>query len=101
MARRILWTLGLLNMLALAGLVRAQEPPPTPDELILHPCDTITWLPSKPHQVRFGSAVTHSGAPLELTRFSDVQKVLDISPSLKADAQGIALLDPGAKVRAK
>lgn len=101
MIRGLLSILSLLNMLALPGLVSAQEPPPTLDELTLRPGDTITWSPTAPHRLRFGGTVTHNNIEVKLTPFSDVQKILDVSPALKADAQGVALAETGAKVTAK
>jgi plastocyanin len=83
------------------GSLLAQEPPPTPADLTLRPGDTITWSPNAPHLVRFGGTVTHKGAQVVLTPFSDVQKVLDISPPpLTVDAQGVALAGSGQKVTA-
>jgi plastocyanin len=98
----------LLAIFAVSGLLAigvppasAQEPVPTPAELTLHPGDTITWTTSGPHRLRFGGSVTHNGAPLTLTSFADVQKVLDITPPLTADAQGIARAPSGTTVTAK
>lgn len=101
MAKMFLWILSLVALLAVsAGPVSAQEPPPTPDDLILRPGDTITWSPSAPHRVRFGGTVTTPNGTVTLTPFGDVQKVLDISPPLTADAQGVALAPTGAQVTA-
>ena len=69
----------------------AQTPPATADDLTLRPGDTITWAPTAPHKLRLGGPpVTHSGAQVTLTPFTDVLKVLDVTPTLTADAQGIA-----------
>src|SRR5262249_7599853 len=73
----------------------------TPDDLTLRPGDTIRWPPSPPHRVRFGGTVTHNNTSITLTSFSDVQKVLDISPPLSADPQGVAVAAAGATVTAK
>jgi hypothetical protein len=100
MLRKIIFAVCLAVVVAAATPLTAQEPAPSPDELILRPGDTITWTPSSPHRLRFGGTVTHSGAPLTLTPFSDVQKVLEINPPLTADSTGVALGGTGAVVNA-
>jgi hypothetical protein len=100
MTKNLLAALGLTALLTVGlGPLLAQEPAPTQDDLTLRPGDTITWAPSPPHRVRFGGTVSHNGN-LALTPFADVQKVLNISPALVADAQGVALGDTGATVTA-
>jgi hypothetical protein len=102
MVRTLLRVLSLLGTLAVGlGLLSAQEPAPTPDDLTLRPGDTITWSPSPPHRVRFGGTVTHNNTAVQLTPFADVQKVLDINPPLSADPQGVTLAEVGATVTAK
>jgi hypothetical protein len=101
---RLAWISGLLALVAFgANSALAQATSPTDAELTLRPGDMITWAPNAPHRVRFGGTVNHSGANLVLTPFADIQKVLDISPALTADAQGVATTpDPGGqKVSAK
>jgi hypothetical protein len=83
---------GALSLLALGSTPLSAQPAPTPDDLALHPGDTITWTPVTPHKVRFGGVA----GTVTLTPFSDVQKVLkDITPSLTADSQGIATTPAG------
>jgi hypothetical protein len=102
MKRTLLWAFGILGTFAVGlGLLSAQEQAPTPDDLTLRPGDTITWSPSPPHRVRFGGTVTHNNTAVKLTPFEDVQKILDISPPLSADPQGVALADVGATVTAE
>jgi hypothetical protein len=72
------------------------QPAPTDQDLTLHPGDNIVWSPSAPHRVQFGG--TPGGVPL--TPYPDIQRVLDISPPLTADPQGIARAAPGATVSA-
>lgn len=80
----------------------AQVSPPTPDDLTLHPGDTITWTPANPHKVRFGGpAEKHGATTVALTPFSDVQKVLTLQPALTANAQGIATTPGSTPVTAK
>jgi plastocyanin len=77
----------------------AQEQPASPAELTLRVGDTITWTPQAPHRVRFGGSV----GPLALTKFSDVQKVLENfnPPPPPADADGAVIWPGGAVVSAK
>jgi hypothetical protein len=82
----------LVAVLVFGGLVVGLKPlsaqvlPPTPDDLTLHPGDSITWTPFAPHKARFGGPdVMHNGKTESLTPFSDVQKVLVLDPALTAN----------------
>ena len=89
-----------LSAIGLASFL-AQEPPPTAQDLTLHPGDKITWTPAAPHRVRFGGSVNFNNAPLALTPFSDVSKILkDFNPPLTADAQGVAIAPTATKLTA-
>ena len=96
------------NILGLVGLVgilvanpaQVLAQAPSADDLILRPGDTITWSPSAPHRVRFGGTVTHNGKPLDLTPFATIEGLLEITPTLKADASGVAMAATGDKVTA-
>src|SRR5690349_1253541 len=77
----------------------APQASPTPEELTLHPGDTLTWTTTAPHQLRFGGSVTHGG-PLALTPWTDVQKVLDVQQSPTVDGQGVARWPSGTPVTA-
>jgi hypothetical protein len=101
MYKIIIWAFALgVSTLGSAPFV-PPEPPPTQQELTLHPGDKITWTPAAPHRVRFGGSITFNNAPLSLTPFSDVSKVLkDFNPPLTADAQGMAVAPTGTKVMA-
>src|SRR4029077_12034548 len=58
MERTLLSGLSVLGTLAVGlGLLYAQVPPLTPDDLTLRPGDTITWSPISPHRVQFGGNV--------------------------------------------
>jgi hypothetical protein len=80
--------LGLIGMLALAPPLLAAEiaTPPTDEELTLRPGDTITWMPSTPHRLRFGGKVRPDKGDfptnnnVQLPSFTDVKKVLNIAP---------------------
>jgi hypothetical protein len=72
------------------------QPAPTDQDLTLRPGDRLSWSPSAPHRVQFGG--TPGG--ITLTPYSNVQKVLDISPPLTTDPQRIARAAPGATVNA-
>ena len=103
MWKTFLGALGAFAMLAATSGVTlaAEEQPASPAELTLRIGDTITWTPETPHRLRFGGSVTHNG-PLALTKFSDVQKVLenfDPPPPL-AGADGVVSW-PVTKVTAK
>ena len=100
MVKKSAFALSFLALSSAATPLFAQEPPPTAEELTLHPGDTITWTPSSPHRLRFGGTVTHGGSSLTLTAFADVQKVLNISPSLTVDSDGIALGGTGETINA-
>lgn len=102
MSKVLPWVLGLVGLLAIGGgpLMAQAESAPTADELTLRPGDTITWAPASPHRVRFGGTVTHQGAQLPLTTFAAVENLIEITPKLTPDANGIALAGVGEKVTA-
>jgi plastocyanin len=102
MSKVLLWVLGVVGILAMAGgpLMAQVEPAPTAEELTLRPGDTISWAPASPHRMRFGGTVTHKGAPLPLTTFAALENLIEITPKLTPDANGIALAGPGEKVTA-
>ena len=93
MSKVLLWVLGVVGILAMGGgpLMAQVEPAPTAEELTLRPGDTISWAPASPHHVRFGGTVTHKGAQLPLTTFATVENLIEITPKLTPDANGIAL----------
>ena len=103
MSKTFLGALGAFAMLAATSGVTlaAEEQPASPAELTLRIGDTITWKPETPHRLRFGGSVTHNG-PLALTKFSDVQKVLENfdPPPPPAGADGVVSW-PVTKVTAK
>jgi hypothetical protein len=103
MSKTFLGALGAFAMLAATSGVTlaAEEQPASPAELTLRIGDTITWTPETPHRLRFGGSVTHNG-PLALTKFSDVQKVLENfdPPPPPAGADGVVSW-PVTKVTAK
>ena len=103
--------LGILSALAMlaansGSLSAAEEPPASAAELTLHVGDTITWTPEagSQHRLRFGGTVTlDGGATLELTKFTDVQKVLDnFNPAPpSADPDGVVSWPAATPVTAK
>jgi plastocyanin len=82
----VLTVLGLL--IAGAMPLMAQEPPPTPQELTLHPGDTIKWTPGPNHGVQFGDVP--GVAP-----FATVQAILDLTPPLTANPPGVGKAGKG------
>lgn len=107
MSKAYLGMLGLVAMISMgaAPLFAAEEPPAKPEDLILRVGDTITWTPEpgSQHRLRFGGTVTINGAPLELTKFADVQRVLEnFSPTPPAvDANGVVSWPAATRVTAK
>jgi hypothetical protein len=99
MTRALFHVLALLAWLAGgSAMLWAQELPPSKEELTLRPGDSIRWAPSAAHQVQFGGG-TINGKPM--TPFATVQAILELPPSLKADGDGIALVDQGQPLSAK
>jgi hypothetical protein len=92
MSKTFLAALGAFAMIAATSgaALAAEEQPASPAELTLRVGDTITWTPEGPHRLRFGGSVNHNG-PLALTKFSDVQKVLENfdPPPPPAGADGV------------
>jgi hypothetical protein len=81
MSKVFLGSLGALAILVTTSgsLPAAEEPPASAAELVLRAGDMITWTPQagSHHRLRFGGSVAFKGAPLQLTKFEDVQKVLE------------------------
>jgi hypothetical protein len=103
MSKTLLPVLLFVCMLTIGSApLSAQEPAPSPGDLILHPGDMITWSPKPPHRVRFGGTVTHNDAQLTLTSFDDVKTVLEIDPPpLTIESGGFARAGTGKPVSAK
>jgi hypothetical protein len=103
MSKTFLAALSAFAMLAATSgaALAAEEQPASAAERTLRVGDTITWTPEGPHRLRFGGSVTHNG-PLELTKFSDVQKVLEnfTPPAPAADANGVVSWPAATKVTA-
>src|SRR5687768_16168175 len=100
MSRRAVCLAGI--SLFLTGPLYAQEKPPAAEDLILRPGDTITWLPSAPHRVRFGGTVQTKSGPVTLTPFEDIKNLLDISPTLSPEPKAdFVRAAPGAQVKGK
>lgn len=107
MAKTLIPVLTILGLLAAgaAPLSAAEEPPASAQERTLRVGDTITWTPEagSQHRLRFGGTVTHKGAPLPLTKFDDVKKVLENfnPPPPSPDADGVVSWPAGTQVTAK
>src|SRR5438093_7676467 len=106
MTRRVLVIVGAVSTLIVGlAVLGAQETPkpdiPTPEELTLRPGDIITLAPQPPHRVQFGGTVTHNNVTVTLTSFGDIQKILDVSPQLAANPQGVAVAGVGVAVTGK
>jgi hypothetical protein len=104
MSKTFLGALSAFAMLAATSgaLLAAEEQRASPVELTLLVGDTITWTPQVPHRLRFGGSVTHNG-PLALTKFSDVEKVLENfdPPPPPAGADGVVSWPAATPVTAK
>ena len=92
-----------LVAMAVAHGSTGAEPPPAAGDLIVKPGDTIEFASPSPHRLRFGGSVQDAanttGPPIQLTPWTEVEKILTFTPALAVNA-GIAMGAPGQTVTA-
>jgi plastocyanin len=84
MFKRLLAGIGFVVMLATGPTGLSAQPAPSPEDLTLHPGDTITWTPGPPHGVQFGGVQGVSA-------FTAVKAILDFgNANLPESPPGVA-----------